>query len=110
MRHCGIITGLPDAYGRGRIIGDYRRVALYGIDSLIAVKQADKEARSYDVTGAEDVRILEELYEQIAFLGKLKDMAKMYGYNISAPATNAREAYSGLFRVSRRYKEADGAG
>ena len=95
-RHTGIITGLPDAYGRGRIIGDYRRVALYGIDKLIEEKQKDKAALAAQDVTAEEIRRLEELYQQIAFLGKLKEMAAMYGYDISAPAKDSKEAVQWL--------------
>ena len=91
-RHCGLLTGLPDAYGRGRIIGDYRRVALYGVDALIAQKAADKKSVGERVMTAENIKLLEELYSQIDFLKKLKKMAELYGFDISLPATNAREA------------------
>ncbi|MBC8536282.1 formate C-acetyltransferase [Feifania hominis] len=91
-RHCGIITGLPDAYGRGRIIGDYRRVALYGVDRLIECKRRDKAALGEGTMDADSIRLSEELFQQIAFLGKLKEMAALYGYDISAPARDAREA------------------
>ena len=109
-RHCGIITGLPDAYGRGRIIGDYRRVALYGIDYLIEQKKADKERLSAEVMLQDNIRLLEELYQQITFLGKLKEMAAIYGYDISAPAANAREAVQWLyFGYLGAIKEQNGA-
>ncbi len=91
-RKSAVITGLPDAYGRGRIIGDYRRAALYGIDRLISEKQKDKAKIAAEDLDAEKIRLLEELYQQINFLGKLKEMAAMYGYDISLPASNAREA------------------
>ena len=91
-RHCGLLTGLPDAYGRGRIIGDYRRIALYGVDFLIERKAADKKAVGERVMDAESIKLLEELYSQIDFLKKLKKMAEIYGFDISRPATNAREA------------------
>lgn len=91
-RHCALLTGLPDAYGRGRIIGDYRRIALYGIDFLIAEKQKDKQRVGENYMSSDNVRLLEELYQQISFLGKLKEMAASYGYDISAPASTAREA------------------
>ena len=91
-RHCALLTGLPDAYGRGRIIGDYRRVALYGIDVLIAEKKKDKQRVGERMMDVENIRLLEELSQQINFLGKLKEMAAMYGYDISRPAANAREA------------------
>ena len=91
-RKSGVITGLPDAYGRGRIIGDYRRVALYGIDVLIEQKQKDKAEKGRMLMDVENIRLAEELYQQINFLGKLKEMAAMYGIDISKPASNAREA------------------
>lgn len=91
-RHCALLTGLPDAYGRGRIIGDYRRIALYGIDYLIECKKRDKEnVGKCDMT-ADNIRNLEELYQQISFLEKLKEMAEIYGIDISKPAKNAAEA------------------
>jgi formate C-acetyltransferase len=91
-RSSGIVTGLPDAYGRGRIIGDYRRIALYGVDFLLADKQREKNELD-DRHSTEDViRLREELAEQIRSLRELKDMALRYGHDISAPATNAREA------------------
>ncbi len=109
-RHSGIITGLPDAYGRGRIIGDYRRVALYGVDHLIACKEADKAALAETASDADTIRRLEELYQQIAFLGKMKEMAAMYGYDISVPAANAREAVQWLyFGYLGAIKEQNGA-
>lgn len=109
-RHSGIITGLPDAYGRGRIIGDYRRVALYGIDRLIEEKKKDKAAIAACPVLAEDIRRLEELYQQIAFLEKLKDMAAMYGYDISEPARDSREAVQWLyFGYLGAIKEQNGA-
>ncbi len=92
LRKYGILTGLPDAYGRGRIIGDYRRVALYGVDKLIEWKRADFEATGYKDMDEENIRLREELYRQIDFLGKLKEMAAMYGDDISRPAENSREA------------------
>ena len=109
-RHCGIITGLPDAYGRGRIIGDYRRVALYGIDYLIAQKKADKELLGCEVMLQDNIRLMEELYQQISFLGKLKEMAALYGVDISAPASNAKEAVQWLyFGYLGSIKEQNGA-
>ncbi len=91
-RSAHVITGLPDAYGRGRIIGDYRRIAVYGVDFLLADKQREKrELDDYHAT--EDViRLREELAEQIRSLQELKEMASRYGYDIAAPAGNAREA------------------
>ena len=91
-RKCHVITGLPDAYGRGRIIGDYRRVALYGIDRLIEEKKKDKKRLAEGAFDTETIRLDEELYQQITFLGYLKEMAAMYGFDISEPASNAREA------------------
>ncbi|MEE0945273.1 MAG: formate C-acetyltransferase [Acutalibacteraceae bacterium] len=91
-RHCALLTGLPDAYGRGRIIGDYRRIALYGIDVLIEEKIRDKSEYGTKVMTADNIRLLEELSQQIKFLGLMKEMAAMYGYDISKPATTAREA------------------
>ena len=91
-RKCHIITGLPDAYGRGRIIGDYRRIALYGVDRLIKEKEKDKKALQNGDFNVDQIRLSEELFQQIRFLGKLKEMASMYGYDISEPASNAREA------------------
>ena len=91
-RHCALLTGLPDAYGRGRIIGDYRRVALYGVDVLIAEKENDKRAVGENLMDTDNVRLLEELFQQISFLKKLKEMAAMYGCDISRPAENAKEA------------------
>ncbi len=91
-RHCALLTGLPDAYGRGRIIGDYRRIALYGVDYLIEEKKKDKTKVGENYMSSDNVRLLEELYQQIVFLGKLKEMALSYGYDISKPAKNAKEA------------------
>lgn len=109
-RHCGIITGLPDAYGRGRIIGDYRRVALYGINYLIEQKKSDKERISNELLDADKIRLLEELYQQIAFLSKTKEMAQMYGYDISEPACNSKEAVQWLyFAYLAAIKEQNGA-
>ena len=109
-RHCGLITGLPDAYGRGRIIGDYRRVALYGIDFLIEEKQKDKDRISMETMDVDHIRQLEELYQQINFLGKLKEMAAMYGFDISGPAKDAKEAVLWLyFAYLGAIKEQNGA-
>lgn len=109
-RHSHIITGLPDAYGRGRIIGDYRRVALYGIDRLIAEKENDKKTLAQKNFDAETIRLSEELFKQIQFLGYMKDMAKMYGYDISEPAQNAREAIQWTyFAYLAAIKEQNGA-
>ena len=109
-RHCGLITGLPDAYGRGRIIGDYRRVALYGVERLIEEKQKDKDRISMETMDVDHIRQLEELYQQINFLGKLEEMAAMYGYDISQPAQNAKEAVQWLyFAYLGAIKEQNGA-
>lgn len=109
-RKMGIITGLPDAYGRGRIIGDYRRVALYGVDRLIEEKQKDKEKKSNEYMSQDNIRLCEELYQQISFLGKLKEMALIYGIDISKPAENAREAVQWLyFGYLASIKEQNGA-
>ena len=91
-RKCHVITGLPDAYGRGRIIGDYRRVALYGVDRLIEEKKKDKAELARSNFDIEQIKLEEELYQQIAFLGYLKEMAAMYGFDISRPAKDTREA------------------
>ncbi|MDO5301808.1 MAG: formate C-acetyltransferase [Tissierellia bacterium] len=90
-RHTGIITGLPDAYGRGRIIGDYRRVALYGVDFLIEDKKEQKATTSKVMTES-NIRLREELSEQIRSLEELKELGKIYGFDISRPAENAQEA------------------
>ena len=109
-RKCHVITGLPDAYGRGRIIGDYRRVALYGIDKLIEEKKKDKANRATGDLQTENIRLSEELFQQITFLGYLKEMAKMYGYDISGPAKNAREAIQWTyFAYLGAIKEQNGA-
>jgi len=109
-RRSHLITGLPDAYGRGRIIGDYRRVALYGVDKLIEEKQKDKRNLALEDLDAEQIRRTEELYQQIAFLGYLKEMAQMYGYDISRPAGNAKEAIQWTyFAYLAAIKEQNGA-
>ncbi|MBQ3523505.1 MAG: formate C-acetyltransferase [Clostridia bacterium] len=109
-RRCHVITGLPDAYGRGRIIGDYRRVALYGVDRLIEEKKKDKAIRATGDFKTEDIRLFEELHKQITFLGYLKEMAAMYGYDISGPASNAREAIQWTyFAYLAAIKEQNGA-
>ena len=109
-RKCHVITGLPDAYGRGRIIGDYRRVALYGVDKLIEEKRKDKAARASGNFNTDQIRLFEELYQQIAFLGYLKEMAASYGYDISQPAKNAREAIQWTyFAYLGAIKEQNGA-
>ena len=97
-RRSHIITGLPDTYGRGRIVGDYRRVALYGVDQLIAFKKEDFANTGGDGIMSDDViRLREELAEQIRALQGLKEMAASYGYDISAPAKDAREAVQWLY-------------
>ena len=109
-RKCHVITGLPDAYGRGRIIGDYRRVALYGVDKLIEEKKKDKNNLTNNVFNTETIRLDEELFRQIAFLGYLKDMAAMYGFDISEPAGNAKEAIQWTyFAYLAAIKEQNGA-
>ncbi len=109
-RKCHVITGLPDAYGRGRIIGDYRRVALYGIDKLIEFKKKDKADLANGIFDAERVRKEEELHQQITFLGYLKEMAAMYGFDISEPAKNAKEAVQWTyFAYLGAIKEQNGA-
>ena len=109
-RKCHVITGLPDAYGRGRIIGDYRRVALYGVNKLIEEKKKDKAALASQAFNTEVTRLNEELYQQIAFLGFLKEMAASYGYDISEPAGNAREAIQWTyFAYLGAIKEQNGA-
>ncbi|MFP7274462.1 formate C-acetyltransferase [Bacillus paralicheniformis] len=108
-RKVGIITGLPDAYGRGRIIGDYRRVALYGVDFLIDEKKKDAAGTSR-VMSEENIRLREELSEQIRALNELKALAASYGFDISEPAANAREAFQWLyFAYLAAIKEQNGA-
>jgi formate C-acetyltransferase len=109
-RKSGVITGLPDAYGRGRIIGDYRRVPLYGIDFLIKDKEADKLRLGNSPMTEETIRTLEELYRQIDFLKQLKTMAGSYGIDISNPASSAKEAVQWLyFAYLGAIKEQNGA-
>ena len=109
-RHAGVITGLPDAYARGRIIGDYRRIALYGMDRLIAEKQRDREQLQSKVMTEEHIRLIEELYKQLDFMDRLKKMAAQYGYDISRPAENAQEAVQWLyFGYLGAIKEQNGA-
>ncbi|UUZ97369.1 formate C-acetyltransferase [Paenibacillus sp. P25] len=109
-RKAGIITGLPDAYGRGRIIGDYRRAALYGVDRLIEEKKKDLLQLETDAMTEEIIRAREELSEQIRSLGELKRMAASYGYDLSQPARNAREAVQWLyFAYLAAIKEQNGA-
>lgn len=110
-RHAGILTGLPDAYARGRIIGDYRRVALYGMDYLIEQKKADKKKLGeVDVLDEERIHLIEDVAKQIEFMKELKELALRYGYDISNPATNAREAIQWLyFGYLGAIKEQNGA-
>ncbi|MBM9433431.1 formate C-acetyltransferase [Flaviflexus sp. JY899] len=109
-RSSHIVTGLPDAYGRGRIIGDYRRVALYGVDYLIESKKAEKAALDEERSIEDVIRDREELSEQIRALGQLKEMAQFYGFDISQPASNAKEAVQWLyFAYLAAVKEQNGA-
>ncbi|MDD2955960.1 MAG: formate C-acetyltransferase [Oscillospiraceae bacterium] len=109
-RKMGVITGLPDAYGRGRIIGDYRRVALYGVDRLMEEKKKDKARVGQGNMNVDSIRLSEELYQQITFLVRLKEMAALYGVDISEPASNAREAAQWLyFAYLGAIKEQNGA-
>ncbi len=109
-RHNGIITGLPDAYGRGRIIGDYRRLPLYGIDFLIAHKEAAKARHVFDAMDLEAIQLREEISEQIRALQELKAMAASYGFDISQPAQDTKEAIQWLyFAYLAAVKEQNGA-
>ncbi|GBO55595.1 pyruvate formate-lyase [Pseudanabaena sp. lw0831] len=109
-RKSGIITGLPDAYGRGRIIGDYRRVPLYGVDRLIDDKKTQKESLELDVMDEETLRLREELSEQIRALLELKEMSEKYGFDIGHPAMTAKEAVQWLyFGYLGAVKEQNGA-
>lgn len=110
-RSAGLLTGLPDAYGRGRIIGDYRRVALYGIDRLIEEKKNELVSAPYlEITDEESIRLREEVSEQIRALEQIKEMAKGYGFDISMPAKNAREAFQWTyFAYLASVKENNGA-
>ncbi|NOV01995.1 formate C-acetyltransferase [Paenibacillus planticolens] len=109
-RKAAIITGLPDAYGRGRIIGDYRRVALYGVDRLIAEKKRDLLLLEVDAITEDVIRLREELSEQIRSLGELKKMAQTYGFDIAKPAADAKEAVQWLyFAYLAAIKEQNGA-
>src|SRR5277367_6427273 len=96
-RNSHILTGLPDAYGRGRIIGDYRRVALYGVSRLVAAKKTEKAELDTEWSTDEIIRDREELAEQIRALGELKEMAAKYGFDISGPASTAKEAVQWLY-------------
>ncbi len=109
-RHTGVITGLPDAYGRGRIIGDYRRVALYGVDFLIEQKKKAKAEHSKGRIDGNKTREIEEMAEQIRALGELKEMAAKYGYDISGPAQDTKEAIQWVyFGYLAAVKEQNGA-
>ncbi len=109
-RKSHVITGLPDAYGRGRIIGDYRRVALYGVDKLIEEKEKDKAALGIVEFKTEQIRLDEELFRQIKFLKLMKEMAEMYGCDISEPAATAKEAIQWTyFAYLAAIKEQNGA-
>jgi len=109
-RKSHIVTGLPDAYGRGRIIGDYRRVALYGIDALIEAKQDERAELDLERSTESIIQEREELAEQIRALGELKEMAESYGFDISAPAATGREAVQWLyFAYLGAVKEQNGA-
>ncbi|MGI5958806.1 MAG: formate C-acetyltransferase [Massiliimalia sp.] len=109
-RHSHIITGLPDAYGRGRIIGDYRRVPLYGVDFLIAEKEQAKRELILDIMDSPTIRLREEISEQIKALKELKAMAQKYGYDISRPAEDTKEAIQWLyFAYLGAVKEQNGA-
>ena len=109
-RSSHLITGLPDGYGRGRIIGDYRRVALYGIDALISEKQAELDVLNTDELTEEVIRSREETSDQISALKELKEMASKYGFDISVPAKNAKEAVQWLyFGYLGAIKSQDGA-
>ncbi|MEZ2226212.1 formate C-acetyltransferase [Microcoleus sp.] len=109
-RRSGIITGLPDAYGRGRIIGDYRRVALYGVDRLIDDKKAQQESLELDMMDEETIRLREELSEQMQALFELKEMGAKYGFDIGRPAGNSQEAVQWLyFGYLGAVKEQNGA-
>ncbi len=109
-RRTGIITGLPDAYGRGRIIGDYRRVALYGVDFLIEEKKRSRDEADFSVMDSRAIRLREELAEQIRALEALKRMAASYGFDISSPAGDTREAFQWLyFGYLAAVKEQNGA-
>ena len=97
MRHNKILTGLPDTYGRGRIVGDYRRIALYGIDYLIEEKEKDFAGTERSGMRSEHFRLREEIAEQIKCLKQMKEMAATYGFDISQPASNAKEAFQWLY-------------
>lgn len=110
LRHNHILTGLPDAYGRGRIIGDYRRVALYGMDQLIAWKMMAYEALGERPMTAENIQLIEEVYKQIDFMKQMKEMALLYNIDISKPASNTAEAVQWIyFGYLAAIKEQNGA-
>ncbi|MBR2453345.1 MAG: formate C-acetyltransferase [Clostridia bacterium] len=109
-RHVGVLTGLPDAYARGRIIGDYRRIALYGMDYLIEQRKLDKKRISERDMSAETIQLVEDIERQLEFMGQLVEMAAEYGCDISRPAENAREAVQWLyFGYLGAVKEQNGA-
>ena len=109
-RHAGLLTGLPDAYGRGRIIGDYRRIALYGMDFLIKQKVQNKAEYSKKDMTQENIQLCEELSKQISFMKQLIELAKRYGCDITKPAENARQAVQWLyFGYLGAVKEQNGA-
>ncbi|MDI3280492.1 MAG: formate C-acetyltransferase [Bacillota bacterium] len=110
LRKSGVITGLPDSYGRGRIIGDYRRVPLYGVDRLIAEKERDLRRPELQKITPETIQLREEVRDQIQALHDLKEMAASYGFDLSRPAANAREAIQWLyFAYLGAIKQQDGA-
>ena len=109
-RHAGVLTGLPDAYARGRIIGDYRRIALYGMDHLMAERRRDKARLSEREMTEENIHLVEDLERQMEFMTQLVTMAELYGYDITKPASNAREAVQWLyFGYLGAVKEQNGA-
>ena len=109
-RKTGVITGLPDAYGRGRIIGDYRRVPIYGVDFLISEKERSHREAVYSVMDARAIQLREELADQIRALKALKRMAESYGFDISKPAKDTKEAVQWLyFAYLASVKEQNGA-
>ncbi|MEG2117520.1 MAG: pyruvate formate lyase family protein, partial [Clostridia bacterium] len=109
-RHVGIITGLPDAYARGRIIGDYRRVALYGMDFLIEQKKQDKQALFANDMTSDNIQLTEDVAKQLEFMEQFKKMTLSYGVDVSKPAANARQAIQFLyFAYLAAVKEQNGA-
>ncbi len=110
LRKTGVLTGLPDAYGRGRIIGDYRRVALYGVNRLVAEKKKDLSSMDQEVMNSDSIQLREEIAEQIKALEELKMMAASYGYDLGRPAADAKEAVQWLyFAYLASVKESNGA-